>query len=331
MMSKSSSGGIDAFAELEAKVSGHSVQMDRLTVMVEKVLKEFELANSRASQPIKQEPADNTLNVNDLKSVDNAYISSMMGKDEKKPATAPAATDPRKPSMFINLSVDDVDGGAAGKFGNIAKILGKELKSIYDSSTKKSKLKTASSFAEWERKFNKHLRKLDDVAIIICYLEFVAVVNKLNCFKSWPVACAYTWLWLKTDAAATKGKVPPLNASEISSDLLFRAEAKAAESKLKSTTPAGSSGSKKTKYPCFNCMGPHFVSLCPYLCPLCGSKSHSQQRCPCVLFQTQSQPQAGVYVGGPQLVPTGPPLLQTPIVCFKCCQPGHTAAHCHMR
>jgi hypothetical protein len=66
MTSKSSSGGIDAL------VSGHSVQMDRLTVMVEKVLKEFELANSRASQPIKQEPADNTLNVNDLKLVDNA-------------------------------------------------------------------------------------------------------------------------------------------------------------------------------------------------------------------------------------------------------------------
>jgi hypothetical protein len=115
----------------------------------------------------------------------------MIGKDGKKPATAPAAADPRKPSMFIDLSVDDDDGGAAGKFGNIAKILGKELKSIYDSSTKKSKLKTAGSFAKWERKFNKHLRKLDDVAVIIHYLEFVAVVNKLNRFKSWPVACAY--------------------------------------------------------------------------------------------------------------------------------------------
>lgn len=286
---------------------------------------------SKGKQPVQEK----LLRIEDLQSKEQSILRSVMGKDDSDSDDSSLPVDS---SMFINFSNKKEEDSDDDRLGSVARVLSKELKTLGKAS-KKHKLKEAKSFAEWQRVFNKRVASMESLDGIKRYLLFVETVNNINRYKSWPVARAYAWIWLKKDSEAAKksatgGFSNPPEAASIVQDFFIRAEMKAAKS---SKEDKGSSSIPKKSSFCFACGATgHFAKACTTPCSVCGVPGHNAARCfqaPAARNQVRGAPQPGQSnpLGGPVLMPASAPLLPTPIVCGKCKQQGHSAAQCNMR
>lgn len=287
----------------------------------------FAVKHERADPPAREKEKQTKLDIEDLEDeVEKLKKSSAAGPGKAK-------FDPAKlkKSMFLDISYHEEDGEeVADKFGEVARALGKELKAVGNTSSKKKKLKSAPSFILWEKRFRKRLRLLTDLDAVSRYLDFVGTVSFIARHESWSVARSYAWEWLKLDARARSvaekgGADSAPDAGEISNALLMKAKLKAAK-----VVKSDASGRKKGT--CYACGATgHWASSCTVPCAKCGVVGHNAQRC----FrgneksaQGGAQQGASANMGGPALHTASPSPAS---VCSKCRQTGHTAAQCHHR
>lgn len=314
-------------AEVQFGFTALTKELVRLASLIDAGIKKEGTASSAdpAAPPPVSDPAADRIRV--LEEQLNALrAESLLGKG-KKPETPPnssqAPPETLSKSMFLDFSEGGEGTTTADKFGEVARVLSKELKQVGSSSLKKNKMKSAASFILWEKRFRKKLMELEDPVALKRYLDFVGIVSFVARHETWPIARAYAWRWIKLDRKAMKkakkGEAAnPPTSSEISAELLMRA-------KLKAGTVPRDEGGKKKKV-CFVCnQSGHYAAACTVPCSVCGGRGHPSSRC----FRAQDTPGSqhapGGQVGGSLLhVPPTP-------VCGKCGKEGHAAAQCRVR
>lgn len=345
---------------LSARIDKQEQTISRMEDILIKLSEQFSSLNTRAGSNPSSSPAPTP--IPDI--INNNTTTTTVSESRDEPFTpTPAISKERPHSSARDLRMEDLrdpflvdsimgKGKIAAelgkncesedeedKLGSVARLLSKELKSLGKSS-KKHKLKEAGSFAEWERIFMKRIHVLEDMDSIKRYLLFVKTINNINRYKSWHVARAYAWIWLKKDGIAAKKhekgefSAPP-SADEIVQDFFMRAEMKASKFSKEDKT-AGSASRKKG---CFACgVVGHIAKVCLVPCSNCGGTGHHSSRCfraqnpqGSVPFKVQAQPGQSFPMGGPALLPASAPLLPTPTVCGKCGRQGHPSAQCNTR
>jgi hypothetical protein len=137
------------------------------------------------------------------------------------PTAAPPFLKEGKTSKFISFdsSNKEKEEDLALKFGKVAKDWGKDLKGLTEAYSSKKKLKEAV----WSRFILKCVLGVNNDKSLRYYVEFVLVVNKLNCAKNWPLALAYAQVWLKQDKKATSSSLSPPKAT-LDAELLTNME-----------------------------------------------------------------------------------------------------------
>lgn len=337
------SAGLDErLTKQESDMAGVNASLADL----KQLLLDMQVNNSRPAAPVKEEKhikfepsastphgMDDKLTLGDLDN--NLLLNSVMGKTATR-ATAPKVS---HASKFIDLTGGDTDNDISTKLGKVAKDWGKDLKTLSNAYTTKTKYKEASSYAEWARYMLKRIIKLQDVIAIRRYNHLLLVVNRINHAKGWDHAHAYALVWMKRDQEAAKVAdedvdkarklLPPM---EIDSEILMLAEIKMEKlvAKHKKKDAKDPKKASKSSASCFACgkVG-HWANTCTVPCAACGMKGHNAGNCFRAQFTNTSQPAQGAIMGGPVLQPASAPT--TAPVCGKCGRMGHTTAQCRSK